>query len=72
MRLFAVLTVLDRDKSRVYANICDSLELPMTVSMLGYGTAKNEVLEKYGLSETEKSVFLTTATSDSACQEGLQ
>lgn len=66
MKLFAILTVLDRDKSDTFESICDSLELPLTVSMLGYGTAKNEMLEKYGLSETEKSVFLTTATSDGA------
>ena len=38
----------------------------MAVSMLGYGTAKDEILEKYGLSETEKSVFLTTKSEDKA------
>ena len=66
MKLYAVLTVLDRNKGDTYVNICDSLELPMTVSMLGRGTAKNEILEMYGLSETEKSIFLTTATWDRA------
>jgi len=66
MELYAVITVLDRSKTNTYLSICSELDLPMTVTMLGRGTAAQEYMVRYDLSETEKAVILCTATSEKA------
>ena len=66
MELYFVITVLDRKKEDIFISLTQSLELHMTNTMLGIGTATSEHLEKYGLSETEKSIIITAATADKA------
>ncbi len=64
MEVYLIITVLDRAKEDIFISICESLGIIHNNSMLGYGTATSEHLEKYGLSETEKSVIMNTATAD--------
>lgn len=64
MELNLVMTILDRTKIETMENVIKSLDLPMTLTMLGRGTATTEVLSIYGLLPTEKAIVSTVADAE--------
>ena len=61
MELNLVMTILDRSRISTMEDVINSLKLPMTLTMLGRGTATSEVLSIYGLLATEKAIVSTVA-----------
>ena len=64
MSLCCVLTVLDRDRTETYYELCRKQELPVLLSVLGSGTATTQQLDLYGLQETPKAVVITIAAEE--------
>ena len=68
MELYYVLSFLDRDKQNLQEKIYKSLGLPVSMTMLGKGTATREHLSMHGLTRTEKAVISTVADRQSLKQ----
>ena len=64
MSLNLVITMMDRDRRESMEAIFKSVGLPMSLTMLGRGTATMEHLSLNGLKATEKAVLSTVADSD--------
>lgn len=64
MELNLIITILSRHQGEKYVELCKERELPMTVSMLGEGTANVETLNILGLESSEKTVVLTVANAE--------
>ena len=64
MELNLVMAIVNRDRRDTLEGICQSLKLPMTVSMLCQGTATVEHLSLYGLVPTEKALLCTVADGE--------
>lgn len=64
MELNLVMTILGRDMRDEMEEIYASLKLPMSLTMLGRGTATLEHLSLYGLVATEKAVMCTVADGE--------
>lgn len=68
MELYYVLTVLDRDKRRTLEKIYQSLGLKFSQTMMGHGTATQELLSMRGLKPTEKAIMATVADRETTDQ----
>lgn len=66
MELYYVLSILDRDKRNLQEKIYKSLDLKVSLVMLGRGTATRAHLAKHGLTLTEKAVVSTVADRETA------
>ena len=64
MELNLVMAIVNRNRRETLENICQSLKLPMTVTMLCQGTATVEHLSLYGLVPTEKALLCTVADGE--------
>ena len=64
MELNLVMAIVNRDRRETLEGICQSLKLPMTVTMLCQGTATVEHLSIYGLVPTEKALLCTVADGE--------
>lgn len=64
MELNVVMAIVNRDRCESLENIIKTLKLPLTLTMLGKGTATLEHLSFYGLMATEKAVVSTVADAD--------
>ena len=64
MELNVVMTILNRDRVEPMEEVIKSLNLPLTITMLGKGTATIEHLSLYGLLATEKAVISTVADAE--------
>ena len=62
MELYLVATILDRDRAPGLLSIYEGL--PLCLTMLGRGTARQEHLNLYGLQATEKAVVVTVADGE--------
>ena len=57
-----IAAVVDRDRAHAMAELFESCDLPLVLSILARGTATSEVLDLYGLEAREKALLLTTAS----------
>lgn len=64
MELNLVMAIVNRDRRETLEGICQSLKLPMTVTMLCKGTATATHLSLYGLVPTEKAMLCTVADGE--------
>ena len=64
MELNLVMAIINRDRQETYASICESLKLPLTLTVLGEGTATSEHLSLYGLVATEKAIVSAVADGE--------
>lgn len=64
MELNLIFSILDRSKADKMTALCQSRELPLTLTLLGRGTAKKKHLDLYGLEAVEKAVILTIADNE--------
>ncbi len=61
-----MLSIVERRQSERYVTLCKSLGLPLTLTMLGRGTAMRAHLDLYGLEATQKAVVATVADEQNA------
>ncbi len=64
MELNMVMAIVRRDRRETMENICQSLKLPLTLTMLCQGTATTEHLSLLGLIATEKALVCTIADGE--------
>lgn len=58
-RLKLLVAIVDRDKGRTAVEVCRAQGLPFDYLCMGKGTANSQILDYFGLSETEKDVVIT-------------
>lgn len=68
MELYYVISILDRDRRKAQEKIYKSLGLPMTLTMMGRGTAHPEHLKIRELAATEKAVLSTVADRETTAR----
>lgn len=68
MFLNLIITIIDRGKSRYAEAICDELELPLVLTLLGRDTNAEEQLDKYGFKSEEKAVVIAVTDEDKTAQ----
>ena len=64
MILNLVAVIVDRSRAKLTAELFESHKLPMVLAMLARGTATSEVLDLYGLEDTDKTLLVTVAGGD--------
>lgn len=62
--LYLMVTIADRNKAKRYMSVYEECGINVTFSTVGYGTAASEMLEYFGLEESEKAVILGVVTDD--------
>lgn len=68
MELNFIISVVDRERAQDMNKLYKELDLPLTVTMLGRGTATGETLASLGLVATEKSILTTVADPEKTHQ----
>ncbi|MBR0164081.1 MAG: P-II family nitrogen regulator [Lachnospiraceae bacterium] len=64
MRLYNIVTIIDRSREKFYAKICKEQEIPLSVTIMGSGTATRKHLDFYGLEPTEKAIIMSIVTEE--------
>lgn len=59
-----MVTIMDRGKGERVVDFYRSRGLPYHFITLGFGTANSQILDYFGLSETEKDIVLTLVQGD--------
>ena len=62
--VYLMVTIADRNKIKRYMSAYQECGINVTFSTVGYGTAASEMLEYFGLEESEKAVILAVVTDD--------
>ena len=72
--LFLMVTIMDRNKTKRFRALYESCGINVAFDMTGYGTAASEMLEYFGLEESEKAVVMSVVTDDSwkEAKKGLE
>ena len=63
MEVYLMITITSREKLPGFLAFYDK-KLPVGFVLLGYGTAKDEILNMLGLDRSEKAVLLKTVTGE--------
>lgn len=63
-RLFLMIAIIDRNRTREFAEFYEKYGISVNFIMLGKGTAGNEILDYFGLENTEKSVIFSVVTRE--------
>ncbi|MBQ6734379.1 MAG: P-II family nitrogen regulator [Lachnospiraceae bacterium] len=64
MQLYNVVTIIDRAREKFLRTICKELEIPMTLTVMGRGTATRRQLDFYGLEPTEKALVFILSDAE--------
>ena len=62
-KLELLVTIVGRNKAEYYADLLQSLEVNMQMTVLGHGTADEKMLVYLGVSETDKAVIFSIIQS---------
>ena len=62
-KLELLVTIVGRNKAEYFADLLQSLEVNMQMTVLGHGTADEKMLVYLGLSETDKAVIFSLIQS---------
>lgn len=62
--LYLMVTIMDRNKTKRFKALYESCGINVAFDMAGHGTAASEMLEYFGLEESEKAVVLSVVTDD--------
>ena len=65
-KLKLLFTVVDRKKAEFYADLIQSFDVNMQLTLAARGTAGAEILGMLGLTESEKSVILSVIKEEKA------
>jgi hypothetical protein len=60
--LYLMVTIMDRNKTKRFRSLYESCGIHVAFDTVGYGTAASEMLEYFGLEESEKAVALSVVT----------
>lgn len=60
--LYMMVTIMDRKFTRKFTEFYKEMELPVSVTTLGNGTASSQILDYFGLDGSEKSVMFHFVT----------
>lgn len=73
-QLFLMVAIIDRNHTKEFAEFYETYGIFVNFVMLGKGTAGNEVLDYFGLENTEKSVIFSVVSRESwkRIKSGLQ
>ena len=63
--LYFMMTITSRDMLPKFLEAFDKNDLPIGFVSLGYGTAKDDILDMLGLVRSEKAVGMTVVTGES-------
>ena len=63
--LYWMVTIADRNKIKRYLSVYEECGISVTFNTVGHGTAASEMLEYFGLEESEKAVVLAVVTDES-------
>ena len=63
--LYLMITIMDRNKTKRFRSLYESCGIHVSFDTAGYGTAASEMLEYFGLEESEKAVVLAVVTDES-------
>ena len=72
--LYLMVTIMDRNKTKRFRSLYESCGIHVAFDTVGYGTAASEMLEYFGLEESEKAVALSVVTDESwkEAKKGLE
>ena len=72
--LYLMVTIMDRNKTKRFKALYESCGINVAFDMAGHGTAASEMLEYFGLEESEKAVVMSVVTDDSwkEAKKGLE
>lgn len=59
-----MIAIIDRNRTREFAEFYEKYGISVNFIMLGKGTAGNEILDYFGLENTEKSVIFSVVTRE--------
>ncbi len=62
--VYLMVTITSREKLPAFLDLYNKRKLPMGLVSLGYGTAKDEVLDMLGLDRSEKAICLKVVTGE--------
>ena len=62
--VYTMVTITSRAKLPDFLTLYEKIQLPLSLVLLGYGTAKDEILDMLGLDRSEKAVLLKTVTGE--------
>lgn len=62
--VYTMITITSRAKLPDFLTLYEKIQLPLSLVLLGYGTAKDEILDMLGLDRSEKAVLLKTVTGE--------
>ena len=68
MELYYLMTITDRDKSQLVADVYDNAGTNLTMTKLAQGTATDSHLSVYGLDATDKAIISTVANGAQSAQ----
>lgn len=73
-QLFLMIAIIDRNRTREFAEFYEKYGINVNFIMLGNGTAGNDILDYFGLENTEKSVIFSVVTKENwrKIKSGLQ
>ena len=66
--LYWMVTIADRNKIKRYMSVYQECGIHVSFSTVGYGTAASEMLEYFGLEESEKAVIMGIVTDETWAQ----
>lgn len=72
--LYLMVTIMDRNKTKRFRALYESCGINVAYDTVGYGTAASEMLQYFGLEESEKAVAMSVVTDDSwkEAKKGLE
>lgn len=72
--LYLMVTIMDRNKTKRFKALYESCGINVAFDVVGSGTAASEMLEYFGLEESEKAVVMSIVTDDSwkEAKKGLE
>ena len=59
-----VISIVNPEAHELLTQICAQLELPLTLSAHGHGTAVQSMMELLGIESNEKRIVMTVADAD--------
>ena len=59
-----LITIVDRGVGKRVVEICDSLDVKYHLTFMGRGTAKSDILDYFGLAETQKDIIFSVVLED--------
>ena len=62
--VYTMITITSRAKLPDFLTLYEKIQLPLSLVLLGYGTAKDEILDMLGLDRSEKAILLKTVTGE--------